>query len=305
VDPAIEIKGLAKSYTDFELVDVSLTVPRGSILALIGPNGAGKTTILRLLQNLIRPESGTIRLFGLELHTAEEEIKQNIGFAHDVPRYPGHMTVRQIGSMSGSFYRRWSQPEFLRLVQEFDLPLDRRFGKLSRGMKMKTALALALSHDAELLILDEPGSGLDPVFRSRFLELLRETIQDERKSVLFTSQITTDVEQIADYVTYLRSGRVVFSSSIDDIRDCWGRVKGGLELLEGDKTDFFRGCRVHSFGFEALTDDAAEARRRFGGRAVVERASLEDILFLMEQDGPVTPRRTATDPDRSDGRSRP
>ncbi len=282
--PALEIHGLSKDYGDFRLKDVSFTVPRGYVCGLIGPNGAGKTTVIRLILNLVRRRTGEIRAFGLDNIRDEVAFKSRVGFVHETPRFYEHLSLRRIRDTVAPFYPKWDDALFERLLQEFDLPPVKRFSRLSRGMKTKFALALAMSHDADLLILDEPTSGLDPVFRRRLLEKLREVIQDEGKSVLFSTHITSDLERIADTITFIRDGGIVFSASRDEVMDKWGVVKGGDELCEAGTRDLFRGVRKGEFGVQALTDDVAGARRRLGRDAVIERASLEDIMFYLAKE---------------------
>jgi len=281
MEPALEVRGLSKDYGDFRLKDVTFTVPRGYVCGLIGPNGAGKTTIIRLVLNLVRRDGGEVRSFGLDNIRDEVAFKSRVGFVHETPRFYEHLSLRRIRDTVAPFYPKWDDALFDRLLGEFDLPPGKRFSRFSRGMKTKFALALALAHDADLLILDEPTSGLDPVFRRRLLEKLREVIQDEGKAVLFSTHITSDLERIADTITFIRDGGVVFSSARDEILDKWGVVKGGAELCEAGTKDLFCGVRKGEFGVQALTDDVAGARRRLGRNAVIEKATLEDIMFYL------------------------
>ncbi len=279
--PALEIRGLSKDYGDFRLKDVSFTVPRGYVCGLIGPNGAGKTTVIKIILNLIRRDGGEVRMFGLDNIRDEVAVKSRIGFVHDTPRFYEHLSLRRVRDTVAPFYPKWDDALFDRLLREFDLPPGKRFSRLSRGMRTKFALALALSHDADMLILDEPTSGLDPVFRRRLLEMLRGVIQDEGKAVLFSTHITSDLERIADYITFIHDGAVVFSSSRDEVFETWGVVKGGSELDAPGTRELFRGVRRGEYGVQALTDDIPGARRRLGRDAVIERASLEDIMFYL------------------------
>jgi ABC-2 type transport system ATP-binding protein len=281
VDSALEVKGLAKNYGDFLLRDVTFSLPRGYIMGLIGPNGAGKTTIIKLILNLLRRDKGHIRIFGLDNLASEVEVKSRIGFVHDAPIFYEHLTLKKLKGTVAPFYRSWDDKIFHRLIEEFDLPLEKRFSRLSRGMKMKFALALALSHRADLLILDEPTSGLDPVFRRELLAKLSAFIQDEGKSVLFSTHITSDLERIADFITFIHDGEVVFSSPRDEILENWAVVKGGPELLTEEHRPLFRGIRRREFVVQALTNDGAEARRRLPNGTLVEKASLEDIMFFL------------------------
>jgi ABC-2 type transport system ATP-binding protein len=281
MENAIEIKGLSKDYGDFRLQDVSFTVPKGYIMGLIGPNGAGKTTIIKLILNLLRRDGGEVRVFGWDILAHEVEVKSRIGFVHDTPFFFEHLTLKKLKDTVAPFYAMWDDRIFHRLMEEFDLPLRKRFSRLSRGMKMKFALALALSHQADLLILDEPTSGLDPVFRRELLAKLSAFIQDEGKSVLFSTHITSDLERIADFITFINQGGIVFSAPKDEILEKWAVVKGGSELLAEGNRRLFRGVRCREFSVQGLTDDAAQARRHLGSDAVIEKASLEDIMFYL------------------------
>lgn len=200
---AVEIRGLSKDFGDFQLKGVSFAVPRGYIMGLIGPNGAGKTTVIKLILNLLRRDGGEIRVFDRDNLAHEVEVKSRIGFVHDTPYFFEHLTLRKLKDTVAPFYGTWDDRIFHRLMEEFNLPLRKRFSKLSRGMKMKFALALALSHRADLLILDEPTAGLDPVFRRELLSKLSAFIQDEGKTVLFSTHITSDLERIADFITFI------------------------------------------------------------------------------------------------------
>jgi ABC-2 type transport system ATP-binding protein len=281
MEPALEVRGLSKDYGDFRLRDVSFTVPRGGVCGLIGPNGAGKTTIIKLILNLARKDGGEIRAFGMDNVRDEAAVKSRIGFVHESPRFYEHLSLRRVRDTIAPFYPAWDDGLFDRLCREFELPPGKRFGRLSRGMRTKFALALALSHGADLLVLDEPTSGLDPVFRRRLLEKLRELIQDEGKAILFSTHITADLERIADQITFVREGAIEFSSPLDEVLERWGVVRGGPELAGTEYEGLFRGVRRGEFGVQALTDNVPEARRRLDPGAVVERASLEDIMYYL------------------------
>ncbi len=281
MENVLEIKRLSKNYGDFRLKDVSFSLPEGYIMGLIGPNGAGKTTIIKLLLNLINKDGGEVRIFGRDNTRDEVAIKTRIGFVHDTPHFYEQLTLKNVKATIAPFYKNWDDGLFCCLLREFDLPAKKPFRTLSRGMKMKFALAVALSHHADFIILDEPTSGLDPVFRRELLAKLSSLIQDEKKSVLFSTHLTSDLERIADYVTFINQGEIVFSAAKDEILEKWAVVKGGNDLLDETNRMFFKGIRKREFGFEALTSDAAEARRRFVKNAIIEKASLEDIMFYL------------------------
>jgi len=284
MENALDVDRLAKNYSDFRLRDVSFSLPRGFVMGLIGPNGAGKTTIIKLILNLVRRDGGGVRVFGMDNLAREVDVKRRIGFVHDTPFFFDHLTLRNVAKTVAPFYPDWDGDLFLRLLRDFDLPSGQRFAKLSRGMKMKFALAVALSHKADLLILDEPTTGLDPVFRRELLARLLAFLQDEGKAVLFSTHITADLERIADFITFIRNGELVFSSRKDTILDTWAVVKGGPEILAPEHRALFKAFRKREVVVQALTADAAEARRRLGPGAIVERATLEDIMFFLSKE---------------------
>jgi ABC-2 type transport system ATP-binding protein len=279
MENVLEVRRLNKSFETFALRDVSFTLPRGHIMGLIGPNGAGKTTTLKLILDLVRRDAGEIRVCGMDPAEQGPAVRSRIGFVHDEPKFFGHLTLENNAAAIARFYPTWDQAEFLRRARAFELPLGKRFGALSHGTKMKFALALALSHRAELILMDEPTSGLDPVFRRELLDSLAGLLADGRAAILFSTHITADLDRIADFITLMQGGRVLFSTVKDQVLEGWALVKGGPELLDALPGGFFRGLRRGAHGFEALTDDAAEARRLLGGRALIERPSLEDIIY--------------------------
>jgi len=287
VDNALEITLLRKEYPGFTLRDVSFALPRGHIMGLIGPNGAGKTTVIKLILNLVRRASGSIRVLGLDNLEHETEVKSRTAFVLDETPIYGYLKTGAVASIIAPFYPGWDEARFKTLCREFDLPRTKRAGAFSRGMKMKLALALALSHGAELILLDEPTSGLDPVFRRELLERLSGLIQDGRTSVLFSTHITSDLERVADHLTCLRDGELVFSTTRDEILEKWAIVKGGPELLEGEAARLFRSVSRGPYGLTALTADKEEARRALAGRgAVIERVRLDELVYFLGQEGP-------------------
>ena len=280
-DYALEVTGLRKTYKGFALRDVSFQLPRGYIMGLIGPNGAGKTTVIKLIMNLVRRQAGEVRVFGLDNRAAESEVRSRIGFVYDFPCFHQDATLDDHKRVIAPFYPRWSEETFARLVREFELPPAKKFKALSHGMQTKFALVLALSHDADLLVLDEPTSGLDPVFRRELLQRLSALLQDEGKSVLFSTHITTDLERVADFITFIRNGQIAFSLPKDQLLETWGIVRGDERAVAALDGGTRKGVRRGPYGVEVLTSDVDEARRRCGPGVVVDRPSLEDIMVLM------------------------
>jgi len=283
MEHALEFDRIEKRYKGFTLEPASFVLPRGYIMGLIGPNGAGKTTLIKLALNLIRRQGGSVRVFGLDNLLHEKQIKTRIGFVPDEPRYHEDISLKYLKAATAPFYPTWNETRFSELVEAFALPLDKKFKKVSHGTKTKFALALALSHRPDLLILDEPTSGLDPAFRRELLGLLADLLQDERVSVLFSTHLTSDLERIADHITFIQNGRVVFSKPKDEILDTYVVVKGGREMLEAGSRALFDGVRLHEYGFEALTSRVDEVRRCLGETVTTERATLDDVMVLMER----------------------
>jgi len=282
----LEIQSLRKEYEGFTLKDISFQLPYGYIMGLIGPNGAGKTTTIKLIMNLLQRNSGEIKIFGKDNREHEIEIKSRLGFVYDTPTFYEQLSLKQMKTIIAPFYKKsWDEEMFQRYMKQFELPLKAKVKTLSRGMHMKFALALALSHHAELIIMDEPTSGLDPVFRRELLDILSALIQDERKSILFSTHVTSDLERIADYITFIHKGEVIFSLTRDEVFESYGVVKGGKELLTEENDSLFAGIREHKYGIEALTSNLPEARKKFKTAAVIEKATLEDIMFYTGKGG--------------------
>ncbi|WMJ81101.1 ABC transporter ATP-binding protein [Clostridium sp. MB40-C1] len=274
----LEVKKLRKEYGDFTLNDISFNLERGYIMGFIGPNGAGKSTTIKLIMNLIRRDGGDIKIFGVDNVKNEIEVKNKIGFVYDENYYYEELSIETMKNIVAPFYSKWDEKAFKGYIKEFNLDPKKRIKELSKGMKMKFALAVALSHNAELIIMDEPTSGLDPVFRSEILEILSSLIQDEKKSVFFSTHITTDLEKIADYITFINKGNIVFSKSKDEIMESYGLVKGGLDILNSSTRKEFVSVKENSFGFEALTDNVEKIKRLFKNEVLIEKPSLEEIM---------------------------
>jgi ABC-2 type transport system ATP-binding protein len=281
MEAVLELAGVGKSWGTFALRDVSFRVPPGYITGLVGPNGAGKTTLVRIVLDLVRADAGRIRIFDRDHRAHGAALRSRIGFVHDRPTCYEQLPVQQLGPLVGSFYATWDENTFQGLIREFELPPRRKVSALSRGMRVKLGLALALSHQAELLVLDEPTTGLDPVFRRELLERLSGLISDGRTSVLLSTQILSDLERIADFVIFLRRGEVLYEGVKDDLVDRWAVVRGGPDIAAELEEVAVRGLRETKMGIEALIEDIEVARRRFGERAVVERATLDDVFLLL------------------------
>lgn len=292
MDNILEIKNLSKNYKNFKLDNISFNLQKGYIMGLIGPNGAGKTTIIKSIMNLIMKDSGEVKIFGMDHQKYEIEIKKRIGFVYDTPNYYDHLTLQKLKNIIAPFYQKWDEGIFKQLIDRFELPLNKTLKNFSKGMSMKAAIAMALSHHAEFIIMDEPTSGLDPVVRRELLDFLRGMMEDENKSILFSSHITTDIEQIADYITYVLNGKIQFSKTKDQVFEDFAVVKGGNDLLDIDTEKSFIGLRKGEFGFEGLTNDKAKITKIFGSEIILEKASLEDIMFYSKRKDTISPLQT-------------
>lgn len=282
---ALEILGLGKHYPDFSLEDVSFALPRGYVMGLIGPNGAGKTTIIKLVMNLVSRSAGEIRVLGRDNLAHETEVKARIGFVYDEPCFPHDATAKDLGWALGPFYPGWRDDRYRELLRLFEVPEGRKFKALSHGTQMKLALALALSHDADLILMDEPTAGLDLGFRRELLDQLSQILQDESKSVLFSTHVTADLERLADFITFVNDGRVVFTLPKDELLDGWGIVKGNGALLERLASVPVRGTQKGPYGTEALVSDVEGARRCCGDDVVIDRPTLDDVMVFLTRGG--------------------
>lgn len=273
----IEIKHLTKNRKNFQLNDINFEIKSGFITGLIGPNGAGKTSLIRCIMDLVHIDSGEIELFGLKHSEATKEIKQKIGFVYDENYFYEDLTIEQNKKIVSLFYDQWDDHLFYSYLTQFQLPKREKIKHLSKGMKMKFSLAIALSHHPDLIIMDEPTSGLDPIFRREFLDLLLDIVQDENKAIFFSTHMTNDLEQIADYIAFLNNGELVFHDEKESILERYLLVKGHTdELSEIDPSNMI-GLQKSSVGFKSLIlRDEKTAHDSF----VYEKPTLEDIMYF-------------------------
>jgi ABC-2 type transport system ATP-binding protein len=281
----LEIKELKKEFDGFCLKNIGFSMGKGCIMGFIGPNGSGKTTTIKLIMNLLKKDGGEIKVFGLDNIKHEKEIKNRIGFVYDENCFYEELTVNEMKKIIAPFYKNWDEDAFEGYLKKFSLPRNKKIKELSRGMKMKYSLAIALSHKAELLIMDEPTSGLDPLVRSELLEVLADVVQDEEKGVFFSTHITSDLEKIADYITFINNGSIVFSDTKDEIMENYGMVKGPSELLDTHTRKHFIGIKENRFGFEGLVSDKYNAKRVFGDKVIIEKPTLDDIMVYISREG--------------------
>ena len=278
----LEISNVTKDYKKFKIDNISFNLPKGYIMGFIGANGAGKTTTIKLILNMIKRDSGEIKVFGLDNIREEERIKEQIGVVFDECYYLEDWTLNDVEKAVSIFYKNWNSSIYEKYLKEFNLARDKKVKDLSRGMRMKLMIAVAFSHEAKLLILDEPASGLDPVARDEFLDILRDYIEDEEKSVIFSSHITSDIEKIADYITYINNGKIIFTGEKDEFLEKYCIIKGGKEdITESQKKEII-GLRMHSTGFEGLIE--LKKAVGFSSKVIIEKASLDEIMIYMNKE---------------------
>lgn len=275
---AIEIKGLTKRYDGFTLDNVSFDVPKGSIMGFIGQNGAGKTTTINALLNIVKKDEGEIKLLGLDSVKDEFEVKSQIAAVFDELPFDDRLNANDINKILREVFEQWSSETFFSYLDRFALPRKKKFGKFSKGMKMKLQIASALSHNAKLLIMDEATTGLDPVVRNEILDIFLEYLQNEEHTILMSSHITSDLDKVADSVTFIDKGKLLISGYKDDILDSHGVLKCTKnDYKEIDPEDIIS-ARLSDFGAEVMVADRAECSRKYSG-AVIDPATLEEIMI--------------------------
>ncbi|MDW7657455.1 MAG: ABC transporter ATP-binding protein [Bacillota bacterium] len=276
----LKVENLCKKYEKFTLNNVSFQLDAGYIMGFIGRNGAGKTTTLKSMLNLVHADSGQVTVLGQDFFTNELSCKQKIGFMFGGINYYPKERIKNIAGVVKRFYADWDDALFRDYLERFELEPDKKADQLSDGMRVKFALALALSHGARLLILDEPTSGLDPVSRDDLLGLFQELIEDGDKSILFSTHITSDLEKCADFITYIKDGEIIASTEKDAFLEDYRIVSGTKEQLVSDIDHLLIGCRPNAFGFSAMmrkTDLPAAAH------LAVAPADLESIMIHLER----------------------
>ncbi len=281
MEPVLQLENVTKTFPNFTLDRVSLSLESGYIMGLIGPNGSGKTTLLRLIMGLLSPERGKISVFGRDPQKNGPSIRQAVGFVYDQNPFHGELSTREMTRLIAPLYVDWDWDIYRHYSAEFNLPPKQKIKTLSKGTKLRYALAVALSHKARLLVFDEPTAGLDPVLRREFLQLLREVISEGSCSVLLASHIVSDLEHIADYVTLLAEGRVLFSRPQEDLLRHYALLKGNRRLLGQVSPKYLVGKpREYQFGFEGLVSHREEVAELIGDGAVLTTPGLEDIMYF-------------------------
>ena len=273
---ALEIKNLTKSYPGFTLDNLNLTLPSGCIMGLIGENGAGKSTTIKLILDMIHKDSGSITILGKDNTDSIELTKEDIGVVMDEVGIPECLTVKQVGNVMKHTYRNWDDTEYTRLVQKLALPDKKQFKEFSRGMKMKLGIAIALSHKAKLLILDEATSGLDPVVRDEVVEMFSDFTRDENHSILISSHIVSDLEKLCDYVAFLHKGKLLLCEEKDQLLAEYGLIHCTAEEIQNLPAEAIKYKKENPYGIEAVV-----LRSAVPANFNVSPISIEELFVFM------------------------
>ena len=277
---AIEVNNLTKKYDGFTLDNVSFKVPKGSIMGFIGQNGAGKSTTINAILNIVKRDEGEIKLFGLDNLKNETEVKENLAAVFDELPFNEDLNAKILSKVMSDIYKNWDEKVFFNYLDIFSLPSKKAFKKFSKGMKMKLQIAVALSHHAKLLIMDEATTGLDPVVRNEILDIFMEYLQDDNNTIFMSTHITSDLEKIADMVTFIDKGKIILSGYKDEILDNYGVIKCGKAEFESiDKTDYI-GMRHTDYGVEMLVSDRHKIKEKYTD-IVVDKTTLDEIMVFL------------------------
>ncbi len=283
MEAIIQVEGLTKQYDGFTLDHVSFSVPKGCIMGLIGENGAGKSTTLNAMLGLIRPDEGKALIMGEEF-AQSRDVRENVGVVFEGMGFHQTLTPREIGKISRAAYRQWDDALYAGYLRRFQLPEKKPVKEFSKGMRVKLSIAVALSHHPKLLVLDEATSGLDPIVRDDILDIFLEFVQDEEHAILISSHITTDLEKVADYITFIHEGKVLFSREKDELRYQWGVLRcSEAEYAALDKAEYLA-ARREDCQWSVLIPDQAACRRRHPD-AVIDAATIDDILLIYVKGG--------------------
>ena len=278
----LEVQQVSKTFSKskFSLENVSFNLPYGAIMGFVGENGAGKTTMIGCILNTIKKDSGKIKLFGKEMIDADTAMREKIGVVYDGNNFPTNWTARQLAGIMAGFYTQWDNALFLKYIENFKLPTNQKIKHYSRGMTMKLAIAVALSHHPQLLILDEATSGLDPIVRDEMLDVFLDFIQEENHSVLLSSHITSDLEKIADYITFVHNGKLIATVSKNELIYNYAIMRcKESQFLTLDTSDILA-YRKRDFQIDVLVSDVKNAQRKYKN-VVIDHVSVDEIFLML------------------------
>ena len=278
----LELQQVSKTFSksNFALENVTFSLPYGSIMGFVGENGAGKTTTIGCILNTIAKDSGMVKLFGKEMTDADTDMREKIGVVYDGDNFPAYWTAAQLAKVMSGFYKQCDNILFQKFLKEYKLPANQKIKQYSRGMTMKLAIAVALSHHPQLLILDEATGGLDPVVRDEMLDTFLDFVQEEDHSILLSSHITSDLEKVADYITFIHNGKLIMTVSKNDLVYNYAvmRCKEN-QFLALDPADIIV-YRKRDFQIDVLVSNGKEAQRKYKG-VVIDHVSVDEIMLLL------------------------
>ena len=276
------LKNVNKKYekSNFAIKDISFSVPEGSIVGFIGENGAGKSTTMNCILNVIRRDSGTIEIFGREMTDEDIDIRENIGVVYDRNNFPEYLTARQLADILGRIYSKWDDFCFEQFLRRFGLPESQKIKTYSRGMSMKLAIAVALSHDSKLLILDEATSGLDPIMRDEILDVLLEFVKQENHSILLSSHITSDLEKIADYIVFIHNGEIILSKTKDELIYEYGVIRCSENDFHNILSEDILSSMKKDYQIDVLIKNRKLIEKKYKN-LIVDSVSLDEIMLLL------------------------
>ena len=276
------LKNVNKKYekSNFAIKDISFSVPEGSIVGFIGENGAGKSTTMNCILNVIRRDSGTIEIFGREMTDEDIDIRENIGVVYDSNNFPEYLTAKQLADILGRIYSKWDDFCFEQFLRRFGLPESQKIKTYSRGMSMKLAIAVALSHDSKLLILDEATSGLDPIMRDEILDVLLEFVKQENHSILLSSHITSDLEKIADYIVFIHNGEIILSKTKDELIYEYGVIRCSENDFHNILSEDILSSMKKDYQIDVLIKNRKLIEKKYKN-LIVDSVSLDEIMLLL------------------------
>lgn len=276
------LKNVNKKYekSNFAIKDISFSVPEGSIVGFIGENGAGKSTTMNCILNVIRRDSGTIEIFGREMTDEDIDIRENIGVVYDSNNFPEHLTAKQLADILGRIYSKWDDSCFEQFLRRFGLPESQKIKTYSRGMSMKLAIAVALSHDSKLLILDEATSGLDPIMRDEILDVLLEFVKQENHSILLSSHITSDLEKIADYIVFIHNGEIILNKTKDELIYEYGVIRCSENDFHNILSEDILSSMKKDYQIDVLIKNRKLIEKKYKN-LIVDSVSLDEIMLLL------------------------
>lgn len=277
---SFKIENLSKTYPTFKLDNISFCLEPGYIMGFIGRNGAGKTTTLKSMLKFVHPDCGNVEINGFDINTNEFQVKNSIGFVSGLDGFYNSKKIKTVSDVTKKFFPNWNETLYRELLQKFNLDEEKLIKSLSAGMKVKYQIALAMSHDAKLLILDEPTSGLDPVSRDELIILFQDYVADGEHSILFSTHVTSDLDKCADYITYIKQGKIIESTDIVSYKEKYFLINGKIEELTDELKDKIIGFHKHNFGFEGMI--LASDKQLFSN-CEITKPNLEDIMVHCER----------------------